>query len=233
MFLLPINDTEPNRYTTFPFMTVLLITVNILVLGAEDILFEQDPALLTEMIRTYGSIPALALTGQGGGALNSITSIFLHAGILHLAGNMVMLWAFGRRVEDACGPWRFLAFYLLCGVTADIASTALLANSELPSIGASGAVFGVMGAYMLLFPGGRIRTFLLVIVIPLFPRIRAVWLILYFFLAQILSVYEILAFDVAYNVNYWAHLGGFFGSVFVFFFLHPEALHRYRLNLPV
>lgn len=233
MFLLPLNDTEPNRYTAFPFMTLLLITVNILVLGAEYVLIEQNPVLVTEMIRNYGSTPALALSGLGGGGLNAITSTFLHAGILHLAGNMIMLWTFGRRVEDACGPWRFLAFYLLCGVTADIASTALLAGSELPSIGASGAVFGVMGAYMLLFPGGRIRTFLLLFVIPLFPRIRAGWIILYFFLVQLLSVYEVLALDVAYNINYWAHLGGFFGSVFVFLFLHPEALHRYRLNLPV
>lgn len=233
MLLLPINDTEPNRYTSFPLMTFALITANVLVLGFEDILSETDIRLLVEFFYRYGSIPALILDGRGGGALTSLTSTFLHAGLFHLAGNMVMLWAFGRRVEDACGPWRFLLFYLLCGVLADMTSTLIHASSFGPSVGASGAVFGVMGAYLVLFPGGRIRTMVLLVFFPLFPRLRAFWIILYFFLSQILSVYEVLAFDVEYNVNYWAHLGGFFGSLLIFFFLHPEALHRYRLNVPV
>jgi membrane associated rhomboid family serine protease len=214
-------------------MTFALITINVLVLGFEDILAETDIRQLVEFLYQYGSVPGLILDGRGGGALTSLTSTFLHAGLFHLAGNMIMLWAFGRRVEDACGPWRFLLFYLLCGVLADITSTLIHASSFSPSIGASGAVFGVMGAYLLLFPGGRIRTLLLLLFIPLVPRLRAFWIILYFFLSQLLSVYQVLAFDVAYNVNYWAHLGGFFGSLFIFFFLNPEALHRYRLNLPV
>lgn len=233
MFLLPINDTEPNRYTAFPLMTFALITVNVLVLGLEDVLSETDIQLLIEFFYRYGSIPALVLDSRGGGALGSLTSTFLHAGLFHLAGNMVMLWAFGRRVEDACGSWRFLVFYLLCGILADMTSTLVHASSLVPSVGASGAVFGVMGAYLVLFPGGRIRTLVLLFFVPLLPRLRAFWIILYFFLSQILSVYEVLAFDVEYNVNYWAHLGGFFGSLFIFFFLRPEALRRYRLNVAV
>lgn len=233
MFLVPINDTEPNRYTSFPVMTFALITINVLVLGLEDILAETDIRLLVEFFYRYGSVPGLILAGRGGGALTSLTSTFLHAGLFHLAGNMVMLWAFGRRVEDACGPWRFLLFYLLCGVLADMTSTLVNASSLGPSVGASGAVFGVMGAYLILFPGGRIRTLLLIFLFPFVPRLRAFWIILYFFLSQLLSIYQVLAFDVDYNVNYWAHLGGFFGSLFIYFFLNPEALHRYRLNLPV
>ena len=233
MILLPLNDTEPNRYTSFPVMTFALITANVLLLGVEDVLAETDIRLLVEFFYRYGSVPGLILEGRGGGALTSLTSTFLHGGLFHLVGNMVMLWVFGRRVEDACGPWRFLLFYLLCGVLADMISTLVHASSLEPSIGASGAVFGIMGAYLLLFPGGRIRTLFLLFFFPLTPRLRAFWIILYYFLSQLLSIYRIMAFDVDYNVNYWAHLGGFFGSLFIFFFLNPEALHRYRLDLPV
>ena len=231
--MIPLNDTEPNRYGVFPFMTMTIIIVNLLVLAVEYLFLESDWHLLVEMFYRYGSVPTLILDGEGGGALTSVTSTFLHGGLGHLGGNMLFLWAFGRRVEDACGPWRFLIFYLLCGVTADMTSTLVHAGEFRPSVGASGAIFGVMGAYMLLFPGGRIRTFLLLFLVPLFPRVRAFWIILYYFLSQLLSIYAVMAFDVDYSVNYWAHLGGFFGSLLIFFFLRPEAYHRYRKDLPV
>lgn len=233
MFLIPFNDTEKNRYGAFPFMTVALITVNVLVLGYEDLLSEQNFQLLVDFFQTYGSTPTLVLAGEGGGALTSITSLFIHSGILHLALNMLFLWAFGRRVEDATGPWRFLVFYLLCGVIADIVSTLVHNDATIPSIGASGAVFGVMGAYMLLYPSGRIRTLLLVVIVPLLLRLPAFLIVLYYFLAQLIPAYNILAYEVDYNVGYFAHLGGFFGSIFIFLFLRPEALYRYRINLPV
>ena len=87
-----------------------------------------------------------------------MTSIFLHGDPFHLIGNMLFLWVFGRRVEDACGPTRFLLFYLLAGTSADLITALVLPSEDIPGIGASGAIFGVMGAYLLLFPDGRIRT---------------------------------------------------------------------------
>jgi membrane associated rhomboid family serine protease len=142
---------------------------------------------------------------------------------------MLALWVYGRRVEDVCGSWRFLVFYLTCGLFADIISTITRAQSDLPGIGASGAVFGIMGAYLILFPQGRIRTFVWLGVVP----IRAYWIILYFFILEIPPAFRILIYQADYQVAHWAHLGGFFASLFVFLFLRPEAFHRYRNELPL
>ena len=231
--MLPLNDTSPNRYSPFPFMTISLISLNLLILIYAEHLGANNIWYLRELYYLYGSVPRLILAGEGGGALTAITATFLHAGLLHLASNMLALWVFGRRVEDACGSWAFLILYLLCGITGDIASTAVHASSGGPSVGASGAVFGIMGAYLLLFPGGRIRVLLPIFFVPLFPKIRAFWIVLYFLLAQIPAAYAVLVSGAEYGIGYWAHLGGFFGGFLVFLLLRPEAMHRYRLGLPV
>jgi membrane associated rhomboid family serine protease len=113
--MIPLNDAEPNRYTVFPFMTITLITINLFIMGLENILLHLDIQRFIETIFTYGLIPAVTLQQQGGGAVSSITSMFLHADIWHVVGNMLALWVFGRRVEDACGPWRFLFFTWCAG----------------------------------------------------------------------------------------------------------------------
>jgi membrane associated rhomboid family serine protease len=231
--MIPLNDTEPNRYTSFPFMTMALICANMLVLIAEELIAETDLIHLVEIITLYGATPTLILRQEGGGGLTSITHMFLHGGFIHLAGNMLALWVYGRRVEDVCGPWRFLFFYLICGVFADIIHTIALARSDVPGIGASGAVYGIMGAYLILFPAGRIRTLVILGVVPIFLRIRAYWLILYFLILEIPPALNILVYQADYQVAHWAHLGGFFGSVFVFLFLSPPAFHRYRNELPL
>jgi membrane associated rhomboid family serine protease len=153
--------------------------------------------------------------------------MFLHGGLFHLLGNMLALWVFGRRVEDACGPWRFLAFYLLAGTWAHVLFILVQSDSRIPGIGASGAVFGLMGAYLLLYPGGCIRTLVLVSFVPLVPRIRAIWIVLYFVGIQIIPAIQILLRKADYSVNHWAHLGGFFSAVFILLFLRPEAFARY------
>ncbi len=227
--MFPLNDTEPNRYGgQWPLMTLAIIAVNTLIWLAEAVFGGQW------LIDYYlGSVPALILNQMGGGALSSLTSTFLHANFAHLAFNMLALWVFGRRVEDACGGWRFLGFYLTAGLCADILSTLLRYGSRIPSIGASGAIFGVMGAYLLLFPGGRIRTFLMLWIVPTFPKIRAFWIVAYFVITQFISVADLLFHGVSDNVNYWAHLGGFFSCFCVFFFLRPEAFERYCNDTPV
>lgn len=225
MIFLPINDTEINRYGGPPLMTLTLVALNVLVMVVKT--FMPDVA---QFYALFGSVPQFVINGQGGGALTSITSTFIHANLLHLGGNMVFLWVFGRRIEDACGAWRYLVFYLACGLSADLISTMIRFEENIPGIGASGAVAGLLGAYMLLFPGGRIRTFLLLIIFPAFPRVRAFWFLLYWFAIQAVSAYQVYISDLPYSVNYWAHLGGFLAGIFVFFFLRPEAFSRYLSN---
>lgn len=227
--MLPLTDTEPNRYSFFPIVTVIIIAVNCFLFYVEVFLIGDD---YWPFFMKYATTPRIVMSAQGGGALSNVTAMFLHGGLLHLVGNMLSLWVFGRRVEDACGPWRFLAFYLLAGTWAHILFVMVQSDSRIPGVGASGAIFGLMGAYLLLYPGGRIRTLVLT-PFPVFPRIRAIWIVLYFVGVQIIPAIEILLQKADYSTNHWAHLGGFFSAVFVLLFLRPEAYARYVSDTPV
>ena len=203
---------------------MLLILVNCFVFLVEVLLVRND---FWSFLMKYGVTPFLILNAQGGGALSNVTAMFLHGGIDHLLGNMLALWVFGRRVEDACGSWRYLAYYLFAGTLAHVFYVLVQHDSPIPGIGASGAVFGLMGAYLLLYPGGRIRTLVFLSFVPAWPRIRAIWIVLYFFGIQIIPAIRVLSGDGDYSVNHWAHLGGFFSAVFILLFLRPEAYARY------
>jgi len=205
-------------------MTVILMIINCFVFYIEIFVIGDN---YWPFFMQYAATPRLILSAQGGGALSNVTAMFLHGGLFHLLGNMLALWVFGRRVEDACGPWRFLAFYLLAGTWAHVLFVLVQSDSRIPGIGASGAVFGLMGAYLLLYPGGRIRTLVFVSFVPLWPRIRAIWVVLYFVGIQIIPAIQILLRKEDYSVNHWAHLGGFFSAVFILLFLRPEAFARY------
>lgn len=228
--MFPLTDTEHNRYDDLPLMTLALIVVNIIV-TAYELSLPGDEVMV--LFNAFGSRPQLVLTMQGAGALASITHMFLHGGLMHLISNMWALWVFGCRVEDACGHWRFLIYYLVCGLIADTVSTLIRAESSIPGIGASGAIFGVMGAYLILYPGGRIRTFIMLWFVPMFPKIRAFWIILYFLAIQIVPAMMALRAQEDYGVNYWAHLGGFFSCLLIFLFLRPEAFARYWAGEPI
>lgn len=228
--MIPLNDTEPNRYSFFPIMTVLLIVVNCLIFYMEIFVFSRD---FWPFLMKYAATPALILKAEGAGALSNVTAMFLHGGLSHLLGNMLALWVFGRRVEDACGPWRFLAFYLLAGTSAHILFTIVQHDSNIPGIGASGAIFGLMGAFLLLYPGGRIRTLVFLTFVPMWPRIRAIWIVLYFVGIQIVPAIQILRSGADYSVNHWAHLGGFFSAIFILLFIRPEAYARYLSDTSV
>ncbi|MBK9926358.1 MAG: rhomboid family intramembrane serine protease [Anaerolineales bacterium] len=181
----------------------------------------------------FGITPRLIHQMVGGGVISNVTAIFLHGDLFHLLGNMLPLWVFGRRVEDACGPWRFIAFYLFAGTCANLLFAVVLYDSPIPGIGASGAIFGLMGAYLLLYPGARIRTLVFISFVPLWPRVRAFWIVAYFFALQIIPAVEILVDKADYQVNYWAHLGGFFSGVFILLFIRPEAYARYMSDVSV
>jgi len=221
--MLPINDTEPNRYSSFPFTTFLLIAINVFIHIIVTSVVYRDWTFLM----FFGLTPSLIVDASGPGVISNFTSIFLHANWTHLLGNMLPLWVFGRRVEDACGSWRFLGFYLLAGTSANLLFVLIQHNSLIPGIGASGAIFGVMGAYLLLYPTGRIRTLVFISFVPLWPRIRAIWIVLYFVAIQIIPAVDILLHKADYSVNHWAHLGGFFSAVFILLFIRPEAYARY------
>ncbi len=228
--MLPINDAEPNRYMRIPYMTLTLIVVNTIILIWE---LNLPWDVLRAVIEIFGSTPSMMWAREGAGIISTMTSMFLHGGFFHLFGNMLFLWVFGRRVEDACGPARFLLFYLLAGTSADLITALVLPSEDIPGIGASGAIFGVMGAYLLLFPNGHIRTLYFLYLIPTWPRIRAYWFILYYLAIQIVPAMNTYLHGIRYGIGYWAHLGGFFACFSIFLFLRHEAFERYMSNVPV
>jgi membrane associated rhomboid family serine protease len=157
--------------------------------------------------------------------------MFLHGGFMHLAGNMLYLWVFGNNIEDACGHGRFLAFYLLCGVAAAFAQALPNPDSQIPMIGASGAISGVLGAYLVLFPHARVQV-LVPFVIFFVTTIRAGWLLAFWFAFQLLS--GATADPTEGGVAFWAHAGGFVaGMALIFVFRdrnfnvrHPRHVRR-------
>jgi membrane associated rhomboid family serine protease len=204
-------------------------------------------------IWTYG-YRALFLTGEGAsiGAFVSFTSIFMHADMWHLLGNMIYLWSFGRRVEDACGSWRFLIFYLMAGMVANIGSELLNpANADIPGIGASGAIAGVMGAYLILFPGAMVLCFwgigsVLRVPVVLALKIAGVksvrgapllrltirlpaWVLLIAWLVMnTLPSLEVIQRGQDYGgVNTLAHLTGFLAALLIFLYVRKGVLSRY------
>ena len=150
--MFPLNDTESSRYSQFPYMTLFLIAANVFI--TLYVFMAYLAGTDYELFAMFGTTPLLIWQQQGGNGITAVTHMFLHGGLMHLLGNMFALWVFGRRVEDLTGPWRFLAFYLVCGMSANIVNSIIYANSDIPGIGASGALFGIMAAYLVLSPKG-------------------------------------------------------------------------------
>ena len=146
--MIPLRDVIPSRTT--PYVTISLVAINVLVFLYQ---FSLGPDV-NRFVLTFALIPAYFSW------INVLTSMFLHGGFLHVAGNMLYLWIFGDNVEDRMGHGRFLAFYLLCGAAAAIGQTLTVPDSMVPMVGASGAIAGVMGAYFVLYPRSRIVTLL-------------------------------------------------------------------------
>ena len=227
--MIPIGDETSGRLRT-PYVTFTLIALNILVFLYEIMLPDTraNPAL-TSFIYQWGAVPAFISDGQQLHGL--FTSMFLHGGWMHLIGNMVFLFVFGDNVEDAMGHPRFLAFYLLCGLGAGMAQVLINPQSQIPLVGASGAISGVLGAYIVLFPHGRVRTLVFLGIfatVMLFPAwvMIGVWILLQV-INGVLSL-NVTAADSG-GVAFWAHIGGFaLGAVLVFIFRDPAAVARQR-----
>ncbi|GAB4436895.1 MAG: rhomboid family intramembrane serine protease [Anaerolineae bacterium] len=231
MFLFPIGDPEGVRYRSIPIATIALVLANVIVYAFEFL--APYPEGYERMVYALGMAPTVVHNQFGFGALSGVTSMFMHSreGLLslHLIGNMVYLWTFGRRVEDACGPVRYMVFYFtagLCSALLFILASGL--DSPIPVIGASGAVSGVMGAYLILFPGARIRTiFWVVVPIPYPLYLRAFWFLIPWLVYQLLPAIDQLQGYGLSSVAYFGHLGGFFGALSIFLFLRRDALYRY------
>ncbi len=206
--MIPIGDDDTARRTV-PLVTYALIALNILFFFVE--LSGGDA-----FIRKWAFIPSRFLANPFGDFLTLFTSMFMHAGWVHLGGNMLYLWIFGDNVEDRFGHIKFTIFYLLCGLAAIFAQLAFSVGSNVPNLGASGAIAGVLGAYILLFPQGKIRVLQggRVIQVPALIVI-GMWIVLQFFS----GIGSIANTAQTGGVAYMAHIGGFLaGFVLTFLF---------------
>jgi membrane associated rhomboid family serine protease len=205
MFI-PLKDLNPRR--TYPVVNTLLILTNVIVFLYQLTL---TPHQYKAFVLTNATIPShvsALLNGHGtfdSALLPLLTSMFLHMGIAHIAGNMLFLWIFGDNVEDYFGHLPYLLFYLVCGVGSDLLHILFNLHSSLPALGASGAISGVMGAYIILYPRAQVLTLILIFFIP----IPAFVILGYWFLLQFVAGVSSVGAAATGGVAWWAHIGGF------------------------
>ena len=225
--MFPIKDNVPTR--SFPVVTVSLIAANVLVY-----LWEVSKPGLNQHVEAWGYYPC-AVEGPCTTAAAQhhhelvetvFSSMFMHGGLLHIGGNMLFLWIFGDNVEDRMGHGRFIVFYLLCGITAALAQTAMAPDSPVPMVGASGAIAGVMGAYFVLYPRSRIVTLVPLFIFVQIMEVPAILFLGIWFFMQFISGVGSIATVAARNsggVAFWAHVAGFVAGVAgVMVFRRPE-----------
>lgn len=213
--MLPIGDDDSARRSV-PVVTYALIALNVLFFFVE--LSGGDA-----FIGRWAFVPSRFLANPAGDFLTIFTSMFMHAGWLHLGGNMLYLWIFGDNVEDRLGAVKFIIFYLLCGIAATFAQLAFSIGSDVPNLGASGAIAGVLGAYILMFPQARVSVLMGRGIIPM-PALIVIgfWIILQFFS----GVASISATTDTGGVAYMAHIGGFLAGVVLTFVLGGMGSNR-------
>jgi membrane associated rhomboid family serine protease len=196
--MLPIGDDNSAR-TTVPLVTYALIAFNVL-------LFLVELSGGDAFVQKWAFVPTRFLANPSGEMLTLLSSMFMHAGWLHLGSNMLYLWIFGDNVEDRFGHYKFMLFYLLCGLAATFAQLAFSVGSDIPNLGASGAIAGVLAGYLLLFPRGQVRVLQGTRVIPM----SALIVIGLWFVLQLVSGLGSLASTAQTGgVAYMAHIGGF------------------------
>src|SRR5262245_14267240 len=220
--MIPLRDTQPSY--SVPFVTISIIVVNVLVFLYQVSL---DPYTLNWFISRYAVIPDRLQYGD------LVTSMFLHGGWMHLIGNMWFLWIYGDNIEDVLGHTKFLIFYLLCGIAAAILHAVLNPYSRVPTLGASGAIAGVMGAYLIKFPHSRILTLVPIIIFFTTIEIPAVLILVYWFVIQIFSGVGSIGYSNVSRggVAWFAHVGGFVAGMVLIFLLGTRERFRNRRDL--
>ncbi|TKJ42422.1 rhomboid family intramembrane serine protease [candidate division LCP-89 bacterium B3_LCP] len=224
--MIPIK--AENATLKFPLVTLLIIALNLGIFIYQMTLPWQ---VQNEFLTSFGMTPATLLglldRAEGGfhPALTFLTSLFLHGSIFHLLGNMLYLWVFGVSIEAVLGKIRFVIFYLLCGVLASVAHIVLNPNSTLPMVGASGAIAGVLGAYLITFPSTRIKVLVFLLFFITTLRISALWVLGFWFLIQLYYATE-PATGTGTNVAYMAHVGGFIAGIWLMRRMRPNLKWR-------
>ncbi len=214
--VIPLRDINPTRRV--PYITYAFIAANIAMFVYQYI--ELTPPQNEEFVQRHGVVPYYLLSGYGPALSTPITSMFMHGGLGHLISNMWYLHVFGDNVEDALGRTRYMAFYFFTGIAAVVAHAVVDPRSQLPLVGASGAISGVLGAYVLLFPRTRIVTF---VPIFFFFELPALLFILFWFVMQVFSGCGSLAATENAGIAFFAHVGGFLAGVaFVAFGGRPQ-----------
>ncbi len=233
--MIPIRDSNPSG--TAPIVTVALIAANVIAF-LHQVSLGPD---VHEFVLRWGLVPGIvsgAYIVPGWTPLDTamrfVSSIFLHGGWLHLIGNMWYLWIFGDNIEDRFGHVGFLAFYLICGVVASMVHVLANVDSLIPTVGASGAIAGVLGAYLICFPGARITMLVPVFFLPLFIQFPAVIVLGIWFLTQL--SYGSLSLDPALaesgGVAWWAHVGGFVVGMILVRYIPPRKKRRQHVYHP-
>jgi rhomboid family protein len=219
--MFPLRDTISSR--SFPIVTLGLIVTNILIFLYE---LSIGPGL-NKFLTNFGVVPFLYIqTWQENpvqlipGLIPLFSSLFLHGGWLHVISNMWFLWIFGDNVEDRTGHFRFLLFYLFCGIMASLAHIILNPTSTIPTVGASGAIAGVMGAYFILYPRAKIVTLFFFFIFIQIVEIPAIFFLGFWIVLQIISgTLNTGLTNESGGVAWWAHIGGFMaGLIFIFYF---------------
>ena len=207
--MLPIGDDNSDR-RTFPFVTYALIAINVLVFVLLELPQGEN---LDAFLTRWGTIPAQIVAGNG--LITLITSLFLHAGWLHIGSTMRFLWIFGDNVEDAFGHVLYLIFYLVCGIAASLAQVLVGPSSTVPGVGASGAIAGVLAGYIVLFGSRPVRVLMqgYLTTVPSYVMI-GLWIV-----TQLLSGFGALGDTQSGGVAYWAHIGGFVAGLVLTFLL--------------
>ncbi len=225
--MIPLHDTIPSR--SFPIVTWLLIVTNVAVFVFEVFVLNSQQAEM--LIFNYGLVPDQVRLSEVDSLYELritllrpfFTNMFLHGGWLHLISNMWILFIFGDNVEDRMGKLSYFVFYILCGIIASFTHFILHRNSPVPAIGASGAISGIMAAYMFMFPKSTIVSLVPIFIIPLFIPIPALIYIGIWFLGQLLSgTSSLMLSDNATGIAFWAHIGGFVGGVLLYRFFYSK-----------
>lgn len=222
--MIPIKDTIPR--IGFPLITWIIILINGIIFIFE---ISIPKNILTQFFNLFGLVPARYSQGAFGphipldNYLPFLTSMFLHGGWLHIIGNMWFLYLFGDNVEDQMGHVRFLIFYLLSGIAAGLAYFILDIHSTVPEIGASGAIAGVMGAYMIMFPKSRILTLIPIFIFPFFVEFPAILFIGFWFILQLFSgTLGLASQEAGGGIAWWGHVGGFITGILLLPFFRKK-----------
>jgi membrane associated rhomboid family serine protease len=236
---LPLKDANPT--SRFPFVTIALIVANVIVflyemslgadLGRFIAAWGAIPYEITRGVDLVGTDNDIGLTHGQGPPLAFFTlfsSMFMHGGIFHIFGNMLYLWIFGNNVEDLLGPVKFLLFYLLCGVAAAATHIVMQPSSVVPMVGASGAVSGVLGAYLIAYPRARVLTLIFIVIFIRIVVLPASFLLIFWFIMQAFSGFASVASRGGGGVAWFAHIGGFVAGIALLFAMGSRQLARLR-----